>query len=406
MIICHPMMQAFHDHLLDNRVIAVHRIAAAGEVVIVALRCQHIVDIVVKALEIDERAILISLCRVVEYDIQDDHDACFMETADQLPELTAFPVVLLPEGVARVRRKVADRIVAPVIHKALAFVVAQVLHLIEFKDRHHLHRSDAKPFQIGDLLAQTLKSARRGNACICTHRKSTHMQLVDDQVFHIQTLIGMIAPVIRMAHDPRMVHALFRLPLSPYLLAGDSLCIDIQQDMVLVEQKSLLRIPRAVHAIGIFKLRDIKSEYNHRPHIPDPVILRKWNHRVWFLLQPPEQEQFYRTGSIGMDREADSPSISQRMCSVRFVQSRADGISRHTVPGLEHVYILLNVIVRHIFILSPRACIARAGLFASCIYYLCAPAGLWPGWLRKEGEAGKTPVSPFLSGYHCSESGR
>ena len=51
MVGCCPVTQTLQDHLLHHRVVTVHGIAAAAEIIIKALRRQHIVNIVVKALE-------------------------------------------------------------------------------------------------------------------------------------------------------------------------------------------------------------------------------------------------------------------------------------------------------------------------------------------------------------------
>ena len=67
-------MQALHDHLLHHRMVAVDRVAAAGKVVVVPLRRQHVVDIVVEALEGNELSVLIPLRRMVEYNVKDHLD--------------------------------------------------------------------------------------------------------------------------------------------------------------------------------------------------------------------------------------------------------------------------------------------------------------------------------------------
>ena len=64
-----------------------------------------------------------------------------------------------------------------------------------------------------------------------------------------------------------------------------------KKDMAPVEQQSLLRIPRAVQTVGIFELGDIQIKHDHRPHVPDPVVVGKWNHCVRFSLIAMEQQK-------------------------------------------------------------------------------------------------------------------
>ena len=54
MIIDRPVMQTLDDHFLNDRMVAVNGVAAAGEVIVFPFRIQHIVHIIVKSLEIDK----------------------------------------------------------------------------------------------------------------------------------------------------------------------------------------------------------------------------------------------------------------------------------------------------------------------------------------------------------------
>ena len=70
MVGCCPVTQTLQNHLLHHRVVTVHGIAAAAEIIIKALRRQHIVNIVVKALEGKTGTKLIPLCCMIEYYVQ------------------------------------------------------------------------------------------------------------------------------------------------------------------------------------------------------------------------------------------------------------------------------------------------------------------------------------------------
>ena len=71
----HPVAQAVEDELADDRVVAVQRVAAAGEVVVeLGLGREHVIDVVVQPLEADRRAVVVPLAGVVEDDVEDDLD--------------------------------------------------------------------------------------------------------------------------------------------------------------------------------------------------------------------------------------------------------------------------------------------------------------------------------------------
>ncbi len=64
--------------------VAVQGIAAPAEIIIIAFRCQQIIDIVVKSLEGEERSLLVAFCRVIQYHIQIDLDPVLVEDLDQV----------------------------------------------------------------------------------------------------------------------------------------------------------------------------------------------------------------------------------------------------------------------------------------------------------------------------------
>ena len=82
-IVDRPVPQTLHDQFLDDRMIAVDGIPAAGEIIVIPIRRQHIVDVVVEPLEGYERPVFISLRGMVENHIQNDLDACRMKITDQ-----------------------------------------------------------------------------------------------------------------------------------------------------------------------------------------------------------------------------------------------------------------------------------------------------------------------------------
>ena len=95
MVCCGPVPQTVQDEILHHRVIAVDRIAAAAEVIVVSLRRQHVIDVIVKALEGNHGTVTVSLCRVVKHHVQDALDAALMKLPDEFFQFMALVVVFL-----------------------------------------------------------------------------------------------------------------------------------------------------------------------------------------------------------------------------------------------------------------------------------------------------------------------
>ena len=83
----HPVPQAVEHQLPHDRVVAVERVAAAAEVVVVAFRREHVVRRVVEPAERDRRAAFVAFGRVVEHDVEHHLDAVLVQLLDQRLEL-------------------------------------------------------------------------------------------------------------------------------------------------------------------------------------------------------------------------------------------------------------------------------------------------------------------------------
>ena len=53
--------------MLNHGMIAVKRVSAAAEVVIMSVRCQHVINVIVKSLKREKRSVFITLGRMIEY---------------------------------------------------------------------------------------------------------------------------------------------------------------------------------------------------------------------------------------------------------------------------------------------------------------------------------------------------
>ncbi len=109
--------------------IAVQGVSAAAEIIVIPLCRKHVINLVVKPLEAEHTALLISLCRVVEHDVKNDFNSVVVKLPDEGFQLFSFFIVLICSCVAGVGRKKSHGIVAPVVQKllppaSLAFIIS------------------------------------------------------------------------------------------------------------------------------------------------------------------------------------------------------------------------------------------------------------------------------------------
>ena len=112
--------EAGEDLRPDDRVIAVDRVAAAGEVEVLPVLVQHVIKAVVEAPEVVDRAVLVPFRRVVEDDVEDDFEPRLVESGDRPPEFLAGGPPLPVAGVGRLDRREGDRVVPPEVAMLLA----------------------------------------------------------------------------------------------------------------------------------------------------------------------------------------------------------------------------------------------------------------------------------------------
>ena len=310
--------------------IAVHGIPAAAEVIIVAVGSQKIVNVIVKAFKRDEGTVLVAFRRVVEDHVQDHFDAIFMKRLHQLLELHSFPVVLHRRGIAGVGREKSHRVVAPVIDQFPPVHLPAAAELVKLEDRHQFNGVDPQILQVGDLLLDPPKSSLRLH--IPGHLgKASHMHFIDDQLLHGDLGLTLRAPVEIVAHHPGPVALLTHLP-APHTLAGDRPGIRIQKYMFPVKQQPLPGIPGTVQPVGILKLLHIQAKHDHRIHVPDPVVLRERQHRVWLRLLPVVEKKFTGCGPLGLDREVHP--FRNRRGSKKHIEARPHIKAVHPVQRL------------------------------------------------------------------------
>ena len=158
MVVVHPMAQAVEDHLADDRVVAVDRVAAAGEVFVRAVVVQHVIDVVFEALEAERGARFVAFGRVVEDDVENHFDAGGVQLADHFLELPHLVARLGARHVAAVGREEGHRVVAPVVRAARLRAVGFFDR--ELVDRHQLDGGDAERFQIRNFFDRCRRTCR------------------------------------------------------------------------------------------------------------------------------------------------------------------------------------------------------------------------------------------------------
>src|ERR1035437_7511440 len=101
MIIVNPMPETMEDHLADDRMVAVERVAAAGGVGIrPSAVFEHVIDAIFKALETEGRAGFVSFGRMIKNHVENDFDAGPMQSQHHFLELADLAARLLFDGVA------------------------------------------------------------------------------------------------------------------------------------------------------------------------------------------------------------------------------------------------------------------------------------------------------------------
>ena len=334
-VLCHPVAQAVDDEPAGHRVVAVQRVAAAAEIVIIPVRRQDIIDIIVDPLEGEAGAVVISLRRVVEHHVQDDLDSVLLQLVDQLLQLIPLMVVLHHGGIAGVGGEKAHRVVSPVIIELLPVHQSGVLHLIELKDGHQLHRVHPQVLQIGNLLAQPLKGApgrHAGGLVLC---KSPHMQLIDHQILQGRLQVHDLPPVEVVLHHPGMVFEVLAVlrPLPPVALPCHGLGVGIQQHIVPVEKQPFFPVIRAVQLERVLEFLDFQSEHQHGIGVPNMIGFGELQLRIGLRLLGTEQQQGALRGAQRVNRKADA--VPGRRGAVPVVESRPDLEAAYFIQRLQ-----------------------------------------------------------------------
>ncbi len=191
-----PVAQRVHDELQDVRLGDVEGVAAARVVgVVPAAVAQVVVVVVVDAAEGQGRAELVALGRVVVDHVEDDLEPGRVHGLDHALELGDLAAARAGRGVGRVRREVADGVVAPVVREA----VLEQVHLVE--EVVHGQQLDGGDAERGQVLEHRgVGESRVGAALVLGDRRvqpgdAAHVRLVDDGVAPGRAGRLVVAPV-------------------------------------------------------------------------------------------------------------------------------------------------------------------------------------------------------------------
>ena len=259
--------------MLNDRMVAVERVAAAAEIIIPAIRCEHVIDIIIKSLEGKERAVFITFAGMIEHYVQNNFNTVIMKLLDQTLKFIPLVIIFVAVGIYRIGCKKAGGIVAPAFKQLLTVNFPHVMHLIKLKNRHEFNTVYAKILKIRYLLPYTVKCSRVFNPRRRIYRKIPYMQLVYDKVLHLNAGRCFRAPVKIIMHHPRLEKLGIRELSSPHTLPCHRVRIGIKYILFIIKQKSLFGIIWSVKTIGIFNILNIKIEHKHRKHLAYAVII-------------------------------------------------------------------------------------------------------------------------------------
>ena len=143
--------------------VAVQRVAAAGEVVIAPFLVQHVINGVVQAPKAECRPVLVALAGVVVNHVENHFDAGPVERLHHLLEFADLLAGLGGVGGLGAKKTAANN---PSNSAAVrrSRVLARAFQFVELQHRHQLHGRHAERFQVAESSRQAEERARVGDA--------------------------------------------------------------------------------------------------------------------------------------------------------------------------------------------------------------------------------------------------
>jgi hypothetical protein len=320
-----PVPQAVHDELQRPRVGHVQRVAAAGEVhVVAAVVGQPVVGGVVDPAEAERGPQVVALGRVVVDDVEDDLDPLLVEDLHHRLELVDVTAGRPRRGVANVRSEEVDRVVTPVVREA---AVAQVLVADEVVDRHQLDRRHAEIAQVGQRGRRHQPRVRPTQ--VLGHPgmprgEALDVHLVDHRLVPRRARSPIIAPGEGGVDDDRLRHAgrtvariggqvgvgmadlVAEESVAPLDGAVERSRVGIEQELGGVEAVAGGGLPGALHAIAVADARPRLRQVD----VPD--VLGLLGHGDARLAAVVEQAELDGLRVLGEESEVHARAVPGR----------------------------------------------------------------------------------------------
>ena len=325
----HPIAQRVHDQLQRVRVADVEAVPGAGVVGVVTLvvAFEPVVGLVVDAAHRQGGAQVVAFGGVVVDDVEDDLDACRVQSPHHPLELLHLLAQLAGRGVGVLRCEEGDRVVAPVVRQPFLLqrrVVDELVH------RHELDRRHADPLEVLDDDRMRDRAVRPADLLRNVRMplgEALHVRLVDDGLGVGRLRLPVARPVEeRVDHDAlhhrlRGVVVVARVGiaevvaehrLAPLDLAIDGLGVRVEQQLVRVEPLPVLGIVGPVHAVAVA----LPGLHGRQVRVPD-VRVDVAQLDAGLLPAVAEQAQLDPLGALAEQREVRAAAVEGRPEGVR-----------------------------------------------------------------------------------------
>src|SRR5271157_1188377 len=180
-----PINETIDDKLAHHRVAAVKRVSAPRVVLVKSLvPLQHVIDAVVEPAKGNSGTLLVAFGRVVENNVKNYLDACFMKLPHHLFKLNHLCSVSLAFGIPALRRKKGYRAVTPVVLERFSgeWIGCMELIFIEFLYGKQFKGSNPEIPEMRDLFDHSTEGPRVRSSGGCVDRKTANVCFIDDRL--------------------------------------------------------------------------------------------------------------------------------------------------------------------------------------------------------------------------------
>ena len=282
---------------------------------------EQIVGPVLQPSKRDRRSQAIAFCRVIEHDVENDLDVCFVQGFDHISEFVDRIAALQADTVPAMWCEIAHRIVSPVIRGARTRrsgrAIIQDILFVELLNGQQLDGGDPQLLKVGDLFDQAVVRARVLDTRRGVLGETTHVHFIDHRFVErmLERCVALPVIVARIDDD-----ALFRagavvlstlgLFAGPVRPIDDLACIRVQQDLVGVEAMPHVWSIGTIHSVGIDLPRG-QAMHENVPIVERAMYSRVERDRMAGLgvVKAIEQQQFNGRGVPGKERKVHALRI-------------------------------------------------------------------------------------------------